>query len=61
MKLKAFDEIYNLEALARLSRKYTITQTISQNPKGLNEIENRLDLINHLKFKYGKNISIYDI
>lgn len=53
------DELYNIEALIQdLSREvYDYSVNITINPERLNEIEKRLDLINHLKLKYGKNIS----
>lgn len=53
------DELYNIEALIQdLSREvYDYSVNITINPERLNEIEKRLDLINHLKLKYGNNIS----
>lgn len=53
------DELYNIEALIQdLSREvYDYSVNITINPERLNEIEKRLNLINHLKLKYGNNIS----
>lgn len=52
------DELYNLEALVHdVSREvYDYADNLTFDPERIAEIEKRLDLINHLKLKYGKTI-----
>lgn len=52
------DELYNLEALIHdVSREvYDYGNNLSYDPQRIKEIEKRLDVINHLKLKYGKTI-----
>ncbi|MBE5958042.1 MAG: DNA repair protein RecN [Lachnospiraceae bacterium] len=52
------DELYNIESLIKdVSREiYDYSNTLSVDEERVREVEDRLNLINHLKMKYGKTI-----
>ncbi|MHB0856593.1 MAG: DNA repair protein RecN [Anaerolineae bacterium] len=52
---QAEDALYNLEELARSLRDYR--DTIEYNPKRLEQVEERIDLLLSLKLKYGDSIA----
>ncbi|MCR5837144.1 MAG: DNA repair protein RecN [Lachnospiraceae bacterium] len=52
------DELYNIEALVKdVSREiYDYTESLSFDEERVREVEDRLNLINHLKMKYGNSV-----